>query len=156
VLRTIEKGSSRHPGRTAQIVLAPTVLASGLVGTWIAVGDGWLRAVAPTHAYGLLAFAALDLVLAPVILTVPRTAYVGALLVSMTQVVAMAGDALTFAPTGTPQVAFRAYLLGNLAFLALLGIQLAVAGMTVAAIAMPRVGRHGVHFSHGKHLKSLR
>jgi hypothetical protein len=156
VLRTIEKGASRHPGRAGQIVLTPTLLVSGLVGMWIAVGDGWLRAVAPTHAYGLLAFAALDLVLAPVIMTVPRTAYVGALLVSTTQVVAMAGDALTFAPAGTPQVAFRAYLLGNLAFLALLGIQLSVAGMTAASIAMPRVGKHGVHFGQPKLLKSPR
>jgi hypothetical protein len=156
VLRTIEKGSSRHPGRAGQIVLTPTLLVSGLVGMWIAVGDGWLRAVAPTHAYGLLAFAALDLVLAPVILTVPRVAYVGALLVSMTQVVAMAGDALTFASTGTLQTAFRAYLLGNLAFLALLGIQLAVAGMTATAIAMPHVGRLRVHFSQHRPLKSLR
>jgi uncharacterized membrane protein YhhN len=122
---------------------------------WIVASDGWLRAVAPTHAYGLLAFAALDLVLALVVIAVPRIAYAGALLVSITQVAAMAGDALTFTPTGTLQAAFRAYLLGDMAFLALLGIQLAVAGMTATAIVMPR-GRHGVHFGQPKSLKSLR
>jgi hypothetical protein len=155
-LGTKENGSSRHPGRTAQIVLTPTLLVSGLVGTWIAASDGWLRAVAPTHAYGLLAFAILDFMLALAIIEIPRFAYLGALLVSLTQVVAMAGDAFTFTPTGTLQAAFRAYLLGDMAFLALLGIQLVVAGMTGTALAMPLVARHGVHFGQGKHLKSLR
>ena len=123
---------------------------------WIVASDGWLRAVAPTHAYGLLAFAALDLVLAFLVIAVPRIAYAGALLVSITQVAAMAGDALTFTPTGTLQAAFRAYLLGDMAFLALLGIQFAVTGMTATAIAMPHAGRHGVHFGRPKPLKSLR
>ena len=155
MLRIIEKGASEHPGRIAQIILTPTLLVSGLVGMWIVASDGWLRAVAPTHAYGLLAFAVLDLVLAFVVMAVPRIAYAGALLVSITQVAAMAGDALAFTPTGTLQAAFRAYLLGDMAFLALLGIQLAVAGMTATAIAMPR-GRHRVHFGQPKPLKSLR
>ena len=156
MLRTIEQGASEHPGRIAKIILTPTLLVSGQVGMWIVASDGWLRAVAPTHAYGLLAFAALDLVLAFLVIAVPGIAYAGALLVSITQVAAMAGDALTFTPTGTLQAAFRAYLLGDMAFLALLGIQLAVAGMTATAIAMPRVGRHGVHFGRPKPLKSLR
>ena len=155
-MSTIEKGASEHPGRIAKIVLTPTLLVSGLVGIWIVASDGWLRAVAPTHAYGLLAFAVLDLVLALVVMAVPRIAYAGALLVSITQVAAMAGDALTFTPTGTLQAAFRAYLLGDMAFLALLGIQLAVAGMTATALAMPLVARHGVQFGQGKTLKSLR
>ncbi len=155
-MRTIEKGVSEHPGRIAQIILIPTLLVSGLVGLWIVVSDGWLRAVAPTHAYGLLGFAVLDLVLALVVMAVPRIAYAGALLVSIAQVAAMAGDALTFTPTGTLQAAFRAYLLGDMAFLALLGIQFAVAGITATAIAMPHAARHGVHFHQAKALKSLR
>jgi hypothetical protein len=154
-LRTIEKGASEHPGRIAKIILTPTLLVSGLVGIWIVASDGWLRAVAPTHAYGLLAFAVLDLVLALVVMAIPRIAYAGALLVSITQVAAMAGDAFTFTPTGTLQAAFRAYLLGDMAFLALLGIQLAVTGMTATALAMPLVARHAVHFGQGKPLKSL-
>ena len=155
-MRTIEKGAAEHPGRIAKIILTPTLLVSGLVGMWIVSSDGWLRAVAPTHAYGLLAFAVLDLVLALVVMAVPRIAYAGALLVSITQVAAMAGDAFTFTPAGTLQAAFRAYLLGDMAFLALLGIQLAVAGMTATALAMPLVARHGVHFGQPKPLKSLR
>ena len=155
-MRTIEKGASEHPWRIAQIILTPTLLVSGLVGMWIVASDGWLRAVAPTHAYGLLAFAVLDLVLAFLVIAVPRIAYAGALLVSITQVAAMAGDALTFIPTGTLQAAFRAYLLGDMAFLALLGIQFAVAGITATAIAMPHAARHGVHFHQAKTLKSSR
>src|SRR3989449_10773426 len=156
MLGTKENGSSRHPSRTAQIVLTPTLLVSGLVGMWIVANDGWLRAVAPSHAYGLLAFAALDLVLAIVVMVTPKLGYVGALVVSMTQVVAMAGDALTFTPAGTLQTAFRAYLLGDTAFVALLGIQLAVAGITATAIAMPHRVRLRVHFEQPKHLRSLR
>ena len=156
MLRTIEQGASEHPGRIAKIILTPTLLVSGLIGMWIVANDGWLRAVAPTHAYGLLAFAVLDLVLALVVMAVPRIAYAGALLVSITQVAAMAGDALSFTPTGTLQAAFRAYLLGDMAFLALLGIQFAVAGITATAIAMPHAARHGVHFHQAKALKSLR
>jgi hypothetical protein len=155
-LRATEKGSEEHAGKTTKTVLSPTLLVSGLIGVWIAANDGWIWAVAPSHAYGLLAFAALDVTLAFVVIVVPRLAYQGALLVSMTQVVAMAGDALTFTPTGTLQAAFRAYLLGDTAFVALLGIQLAVAGITATAIALTHGVKHRVHFEQAKHLKSLR
>ena len=153
-MRATEKGSEEHAGRTAKTVLIPTLLVSGLVGVWIAANDGWLWAVAPIHAYGLIAFAALDVILALVVIVVPRLAYVGALLVSTTQVAAMAGDALSFTPTGTMQAAFRAYLLGDSAFLVLLGIQLAVAGITATAIAMPHGVRHRVPFAQARPLKS--
>lgn len=155
-MRTIENWSLGHPGRTTRTVLASTLIASGIVGTWIVANDGWLRAVAPSHAYGLLAFAALDVVLALVVMTVPKLGYVGALVVSMTQVVAMAGDALTFAPAGTLQAAFRAYLLGDTAFVALLGIQLAVAGITATTVAIPYGARHRIRFEHARHFKSPR
>ena len=155
MFRAMEKRAGERAGRIAQTVLIPTLLVSGLVGVWTVANDGWLRAVAPSHAYGLLAFAALDVVLALVVLVVPRLAYVGAFLISMTQVVAMAGDALTFTPTGTLQAAFRAYLLGDTAFVALLVIQLAIAGMTATALALPHGVRHRVHFEQSNHLKSL-
>jgi hypothetical protein len=155
-LRATGKGSEEHVDKTAKIVLTPTLFVAGLVGVWIASNDGWLWAVAPSHAYGLLAFAALDVVLALVVILVPRLAYVGALLVSTTQVAAMTGDALTFTPTGTVQAAFRAYLLGDTAFVALLGIQLAIGVITATEIAMPHGVRHRTHFERPKHLKSLR
>ncbi len=155
-MRATERGSGEHTGRTARTVLAPTLLISGLVGVWIVANDGWLQAVAPSHAYGLLAFAALDIVLALVVIVAPKLAYAGALLVSITQVVAMLGDVLTFTPAGTLQAAFRAYLLSDVAFVALLGIQLAVAGITATAIALPHGVRHRVHFEQARHLKSGR
>ena len=155
-MRTLEIGSTGHPSRIIQTVLASTLLVSGLVGIWIVARDGWLRAVAPSHAYGLLAFAALDVVLALLVMVVPKLGYMGALVVSMTQLVAMAGDALTFTPAGSLQTAFRAYLLGDTAFVALLGVQLAVAGITASAVAMPHGVRHRVHFERAKHLKSPR
>src|SRR5205807_6793427 len=155
-MRATGKMSEEQAGKTTQTVLSPTLLVSGLIGVWIAANDGWLWAVAPSHAYGLLAFAALDVILALVVVVVPRLAYVGALLVSTTQVAAMAGDALTFTPTGTMQAAFRAYLLGDTAFVALLGIQLAIGVIAAAEIAMPHGVRRRVHFEQAKHLKSIR
>jgi len=154
-LRAAGNESEEHAGRTAKTVLTLTLFVAGLVGVWIAGNDGWLWAVAPSHAYGLLAFAALDVILALVVIVVPRLAYVGALLVSTTQVAAMAGDALTFTPTGTMQAAFRAYLLGDTAFVALLGIQLAVGVIAAAEMAMPHGVRHRAHFEQPKNLKSL-
>jgi hypothetical protein len=156
LLRAIEKGPEEQAGRIARTVLTPTLLVSGLVGVWIAANDGWLWAVAPSHAYGLLAFAALDAILAFVVIVVPKLAYEGALLLSITQVIAMLGDALAFTPMGTLQAAFRAYLLGDSAFVALLGIQLAVAGITATVIAMPRGVRHRFHFDQARHFKSPR
>jgi hypothetical protein len=155
VLRTIENGTHEHSGRISQTVLTPALLISGLVGVWIAANDGWLRAVAPSHAYGLLTFAALDIVLAFVVMVVPKLGYVGALMASTIQVAAMTGDALTFTPTGTLQAAFRAYLLSDTAFVVLLGIQLAVAGITATAIAMPDGIGHKVHFDQARHPRSL-
>jgi hypothetical protein len=155
VLRKLENLSSAHPGRITQTLLTPALLISGLVGVWIAASDGWLRAIAPSHAYGLLTFAALDIVLAFVVMVVPKLGYVGALLASTTQVAVMAGDALTFTPTGTLQAAFRAYLLSDTAFVVLLGIQLAVAGITATAIATPHGVGHKVHFDQATHPKSL-
>ncbi len=155
-MKATGKGSEEHAGKTAQTVLIPTLLVSGLVGVWIAANDGWLWAVAPSHAYGLLAFAALDAILALVVIVIPKLAYEGALLLSITQVIAMLGDALAFTPMGTLQAAFRAYLLGDSAFVALLGIQLAVAGITVTAILMPRGLRHRFHFDQARHFKSPR
>ena len=155
-MKATGKGSEEHAGKTAQTVLIPTLLVSGLVGVWIAANDGWLWAVAPSHAYGLLAFAALDAILALVVIVIPKLAYEGALLLSITQVIAMLGDALAFTPMGTLQVAFRAYLLGDSAFVALLGIQLAVAGITATAITMPRGVRHRFHFEQARHFKSPR
>ncbi len=155
-MKATGKGSEEHAGKTAQTVLIPTLLVSGLVGVWIAANDGWLWAVAPSHAYGLLAFAALDAILALVVIVIPKLAYEGALLLSITQVIAMLGDALAFTPMGTLQVAFRAYLLGDSAFVLLLGIQLAVAGITVTAILMPRGLRHRFHFDQARHFKSPR
>ena len=153
-MRTRENGSSGHSRRITQSVLTPILLVSGLVGAWIVASDGWLRAVAPSHANGLLAFAVLDLVLAVAVLVVPRLAYIGALLLSMIQLVAMAGDAFTFTPAGTLQSAFRAYLLGDMAFVALLGIQLAVVGITATVVAIPHGARHRLHFEHARHFKS--
>lgn len=151
----MENGASEHSRRITQTLLIPVLLVSGLVGLWVAANDGWLRAVAPSHAYGLVAFAAMDIALALVVMIVPRLGYVGAFVISTSQLVAMAGDALTFTPTGTAQAVFRAYLLSDTTFVFLLGIQIVVAGITATAIAMPHGVRHSVHLTQSKHPKLL-
>jgi hypothetical protein len=153
-MRALREGSPRHPAKITQTVLATALLSSALVGVWIVAKDGWLRTVAPSHAYGLLAFAGLDIVLAAIVLLTPKLAYVGAFLISTVQIFAMTGDALTYTPTGTLQAVFRLYLLSDAAFVVLLGIQLAVVTIAATTIAMPHALRHRLHFGHARHSKT--
>ena len=154
-MRGVDDRSHERSLSIGQTLLIPALLVSGLLGVWIAASDAWLRAVAPSHAYGLLAFAAFDLVLVLAVIVVPKPGFVGALLVSLIQVLAMAGDALTFTPSGTLRAAFRAYLLGDTSFVVLLGIQLVVAGITATAIAWPHGTRDQKQFDQTKHRKML-
>ena len=120
--------------KATQAVLASTLLISALLSIWIVASDAWLRAVAPTHEYGLLAFAAIDLFLAMILFVAPRVADVCTFLLAIIQAIAMLGDVYNFAPTGTMQAAFRTYLLADVQFVGLFVIQLALA--SIASIAM--------------------
>lgn len=139
--------------RAAQVLLVVMLLASAIFAVWVVATDGWLRAVAPTHEYGLLSFAVLDILLSLVVFVAPRIADVGALAVAMFQAAAMLSDAFTFAPAGTMQSAFRAYLLGDFRFVALLVIQLALASITTIGVGLLYAAGHGAHATHASKLR---
>ena len=138
--------------KATQALLALTLIASAALAVWVVATDGFLRAAAPSHEYGLLTFAILDILLSLIVFAAPRIADVGALVAALFQAASMLGDAFTFTPAGTMQAAFRAYLLSDAGFVALLGIQLALAGITAIAVVLLRESGRKVHAMHASKL----
>jgi hypothetical protein len=104
-------------------ILSVSLGASGLVGLQVLATDSFLRAAAPSHAYGLVAFAIIDLVLAASMWFLPRLSLTAGTLVSAIQFLAMTADMFIGAPAGLQQNLFREYLVGNPSFLGLLELQ---------------------------------
>ena len=152
-MRSTTNGSLDRAVRTIQALLALTLIGSAALAAWVVATDGWLRAVAPSHEYGLLAFAILDILLSLIVFVAPRIADVGAFAAAMFQVAAMLADAFTFTPAGTMQAAFRAYLLTDVGFVALLAIQLGVAGVTAIAMGLLHESGRKVHAIHASKLR---
>src|SRR5436853_1498005 len=78
--------------KVVRLILSVALGASALVGIQIMATDFWLWSAAPTHAYGLIAFVALDLALILGVWRATRPAIFGALLTATFQLVAMLGD----------------------------------------------------------------
>jgi hypothetical protein len=130
VLTGIKGKSIPMPKKTtAAIALSGALLVSGAVGARILTTDGWLWAAAPTHAYGLITFVVMDLVLTVALWRGTRYAQAGAVTLALVQFLAMAGDLSGYSPSGVPSDVFRSYLLSNSAFVVLLAIQPAIAGL---------------------------
>ena len=127
------------------MLLAVTLIVSAALAAWVDSTDGFLRAVAPTHEYGLLAFAIVDILLSLSVFSAPRVADTGAFAAAMFQVAAMLDDAFTFAPAGTTQAGFRMYLLSDAGFVTLLVTQLVLAGITAIGGLLLYESRHKVH-----------
>jgi hypothetical protein len=145
LLRSTDSWALERAVKTTQALLAIALIASAILAAWIVATDGWLRAVAPTHEYGLLIFAVLDILLSLIVFLAPGIADVGAFAAATFQVAAMLGDAFAFAPAGTMQAAFRAYLLSDVGFVALLAIQLALAIITAIGVVLLHASRRRVH-----------
>ncbi len=109
------------------IALFVALLASALLSDEIIAFDTWLWAAAPTHAYGLVVFFTIDLVLIAMLWGGIR--YAGALSIIMAgvQFLAMVGDLAGISlPSGVPASAFRIYLLNDSPFVLLLSLQPAI------------------------------
>jgi hypothetical protein len=119
--------------KPVQIILTVLLVASALVGVDILSTDGWLWYVAPTHAYGLIAFVLLDFALTIVLWRKARPAAIGAALFGVVQFVAMFGDIIMGEPAGVPIGLWRSYLLSDTAFTVLLGIQLVIVASAILA-----------------------
>jgi hypothetical protein len=120
-------------------VLTVSFVLSAAVGSYIVATDSYLWAQAPTHAYGLIVFVAIDLATAAAIYIRPRVSRIVALLLPAVQLAAMAGD--LYMGLGTPgslvQGAFREYLLNDSAFMILLVVQAVLVGLAFGLLAQP-------------------
>ena len=128
--------------KIVRLILSAALAASALVGIEILSTDYWLWSAAPTHAYGLIAFVALDAGLLLGTWRAERPAVFGALLTATIQLFAMLGDIVQGQPAGTPAAAFRSYLLGDTAYLGLLVTQGLIMAIAVGTWALPHLHGH--------------
>ena len=123
--------------KAINMILSVVLLVSAAVGGYILATDSILWSTAPTHAYGLAAFTVLDLALIFGLWRMPRNAIIVAVLLSLVQLGAMVGDVffgtMTFSSEGMTAAAFSDYLLGSVAFVALLGMQAVLIVVGIAA-----------------------
>jgi hypothetical protein len=123
--------------KTINLILSVVLLFSAAVGGYILATDSYLWSVAPTHAYGLVAFTVIDVALVAGLWGRPRVAIPAATLLGLVQLGAMSGDiffgTMTFSSDVTTAAAFSKYLLGDGAFVALLGIQAVIIAVGIAA-----------------------
>src|SRR6266571_4431203 len=134
-------------------ILSLALVASGLVGIQILLSDKWLWSAAPSHAFGLIGFVLIDLILVVATLRRIGLAALGAAMLATVQFGAMLSDLIAGQPEGVPSVAFRNYLLSDMAYLGLLFIQVAIVIVAVDALATSLFHRHDrvlrvLHFQH--------
>jgi len=128
--------------RIVRLVLSAALGTSALIGIQILATDYWLWSAAPTHAYGLMAFVALDLALILGVWRVTRLAMIGPLLTATFQFVAMLGDLIGGEPVGLPAAVFRNYLLADTAYVGLLVTQGLIVAIAIGTWALPRLHHH--------------
>ena len=129
--------------KVVQLMLSLTLAISGLLGIQILIDDKWLWAAAPSHAYGLIGFVSIDMILLVAALMRVGLATVSAALMAVAQFAAMLADVVVGQPEGVPSVAFRNYLLGDTAYLGLLFIQIAILSVATATLTIPLLHRRG-------------
>ena len=125
--------------RIVRLILSAALAASALVGIEILSTDYWLWSAAPTHAYGLIVFVALDALLILGIWRAVRSAVFGALLTATIQLSVMLGDIVQGQPAGTPAAAFRSYLLADTSYLGLFVAQGLIMAIAVGTWALPHL-----------------
>lgn len=109
---------------TATLTLLTALFASVATGLKIITSDAYLWVAAPTHAYGLMGFIALDAILMTIIWRkVPRAGMI-ALALATIQLLAMGGDLSGLSlPSGAAASGFTNYLLSDISFVVLLALQ---------------------------------
>lgn len=115
--------------KSVRAVLSGTLLVSAATGAGIVLTDQYLWSTAPSHAYGLTAFIAIDIALAALLWMKTRLGSVLSIGLATVQALAMLSDVLTYSTPGVTQEAFRSYLLSNPLFVILLVIQPVILGL---------------------------
>ena len=123
----------------AALALSTGLFLSAALGGNILSTDAFLWVAAPAHAYGLLAFVAMDLILIVALWdrvryggTLSVVKYVGVLCIAMASVqfFAMVGDLSGLQPPlGMSASAFRSYLLSDRYYVRLFALQPIIAGL---------------------------
>jgi hypothetical protein len=129
--------------KTVHMLAAVVLLVSAAIGSYILATDSYLWSQAPTHADGLIAFTVLDVALVFGLWWKPRLATIGMTLLGLVQFGAMGADVFVGASTfgqssSNAQSAFQTYLLGDTAFKTLLGVQVLIIVVGIAAFMMLR------------------
>ena len=128
--------------RIVRLVLSAALATSVTVGILILLTDYWLWSAAPTHAYGLVMFVALDALLILGTLRAIPLAIFGAMLTATVQLIAMVGDVIAGQPAGLPVAVFRNYLLTDSAYLGLLTTQGLIMAIAIATWILPHTHSH--------------
>src|SRR5438309_9580704 len=128
--------------KIVRLVLSTALGTSALVGIRILATDYWLWTAAPTHAYGLTAFVALDFALILAVWRVTQLSILGALLTATVQLVAMLGDIVAGEPAGLPAAVFRSYLLSDTAYLGLPFSQCLIMSVALGSCALSHLHGH--------------
>ena len=129
--------------KIVQATLSLTLAISGLLGIQILIDDKWLWAAAPSHAYGLIGFVSIDMILVVAALMRVGLATMSAALMAVAQFAAMLADVVVGQPEGVPSTSFRSYLLGDTAYLGLLFIQIAILSVAIVTLTIPLLHRRG-------------
>ena len=127
--------------RLIRDVLSLTLVASALVGMQILLTDKWLWSAAPSHAYGLIGFIIVDFLLTAMLSKNAGAGTLGAAFVSVVQLGAMVGDMFFGMPSNVPSAAFRAYLINDASYLALLIINFAIVVVAIVSMMTPLLHR---------------
>jgi hypothetical protein len=125
----------------AAVAVSIGLFISAELGGNILSSDAFLWAVAPTHAYGLMAFVGMDLVLIAALwdrirfggtLLVVKYAGTLSIVLASVQFLAMIGDLAGLQPPmGMTASAFRTYLLSDRLYIGLIAFQPAIAAMSI-------------------------
>lgn len=121
--------------------VSSVLLVSALVGSIMLLTDHFLWSAAPSHAYGLIVFVALDVGLAGAVWRVTRLAVLGSALLGLVQFAAMAGDVFVGGPSSMSTALWQQYILGDIYFVVLLGVQLVVIVVALVAFSFQRALR---------------
>ena len=121
------------------------LVASGLFGVQILVNDKWLWSAAPSHAYGLLGFVAIDILIAFSVIRKLALSPMVASIAAFVQFGLMLSDLFVGQPMGVSSIAFRNYLLRDSSFVSLMVIQILIVFM-VLEMAVARLLHQHPHW----------
>ena len=118
------------------------LVASGLFGLQILANDRWLWSSAPSHAYGLLGFVAIDILITFAVIRKLAFSFIVASIAALVQLGSMLSDLFVEQPMDVSSIAFRNYLLRDSSFVSLMGIQILIVLMVLEMAAAQLLHRH--------------